>query len=146
MIFEQVTRMIFHVTLLVSLYIVLRGTTRPEVDSPAASSPAPRSCSALFAGGTAGRTVVARLSPVVLISLGMLLAIGSGLTSLIVGRQFLETVIVHLHVPVIGEVKLVSAAVFDLGVYLLVIGVVIIVLSHLASRTHSGDAERTRRR
>ncbi len=39
-----------------------------------------------------------------------------------------------------------SAAVFDLGVYLLVIGVVIIVLSHLSSRTHSGDADATRRR
>ncbi len=35
-----------------------------------------------------------------------------------------------------------SAAVFDLGVYLLVIGVVIIVLSHLASRTHGGGSAR----
>ena len=68
-----------------------------------------------------------------LIAIGMLLAIGTGLrrrSSL--GNEFLETSIVHLQLPVIGDVKLVSAAIFDLGVYLLVIGVVIIVLSHLA--------------
>ena len=45
-------------------------------------------------------------------------------------------------VETLREVKLVSAAIFDLGVYVLVIGVVILVLSHLASRTHSGGATR----
>ena len=40
----------------------------------------------------------------------------------------------------VGDVKLVSAAVFDVGVYLLVIGVVIMVLGHLASRTHGAAA------
>ena len=50
----------------------------------------------------------------------------------------------HVTLPVVGDVKLVSAAVFDAGVYLLVIGVVILVLGHLASRTH-GAAPRSRR-
>jgi multisubunit Na+/H+ antiporter MnhB subunit len=79
---------------------------------------------------------------VTLIAVGMLLAIGTGFAALIVGNQFLESAVVHVDLPLIGDVKLVSAAVFDLGVYLLVIGVVIIVLSNLASRTHSGGSRR----
>ena len=54
------------------------ATTRPGAGSPAGSSPARRSCSACWPGGAEGRTVVARLSPVVLIAIGMLLAIGTG--------------------------------------------------------------------
>jgi multicomponent Na+:H+ antiporter subunit A len=142
MIFEQVTRMIFHITLLVSVYIALRGHNAPGGGFAGGLIAGAAFVFRLLAGGTAGRTVVARLSPVVLIALGMLLAIGSGFTSLLLGREFLETSIVHLQLPAIGEIKLVSAAVFDLGVYLLVIGVVIIVLSHLSSRTHSGGATR----
>jgi multisubunit Na+/H+ antiporter MnhB subunit len=87
---------------------------------------------------------VGRLSPVVLIALGMLLAIGTGLAALVAGNEFLESSVFHVHPPLIGDVKLVSAGVFDIGVYLLVIGVVIIVLSHLASRTHAGGAARER--
>ena len=57
------------------------------------------------------------------------------------GQEFLETAMVHVHLPWIGDVKLVSAAIFDFGVYLLVIGVVIIVLGNLASRTHAAGPE-----
>ena len=142
MIFEQVTRMIFHITLLVSLYIALRGHNAPGGGFAGGLIAGAAFVFRLLAGGTAGRTVVARLSP---------------------GRADLARDAVrhrkraHVADPraasssrrasstsssrSIGDVKLVSAAVFDLGVYLLVIGVVIIVLSHLSSRTHSGDAD-----
>jgi multicomponent Na+:H+ antiporter subunit A len=142
MIFEQVTRMIFHVTLLVSLYIALRGHNAPGGGFAGGLIAGAAFVFRLLVGGTEGRTVVARLSPVVLIAIGLLLAIGTGFTSLVLGNEFLESSIVHVQLPAIGDVKFVSAAVFDLGVYLLVIGVVIIVLSHLSSRTHGGGAAR----
>jgi len=140
MIFDQVTRMIFHVTLLVSLYVMLRGHNAPGGGFAGGLIAGAAFVFRLLAGGSEGRTVVARLSPVVLIAVGMLLAIGTGFASLILGNEFLESAIVHVDLPAIGDVKLVSAAIFDLGVYLLVIGVVIIVLSHLASRTHGGGS------
>ena len=142
MIFDQVTRMIFHITLLVSVYIMLRGHNAPGGGFAGGLIAGAAFVFRLLAGGSEGRTVVARLSPVVLIAVGMLLAIGTGFISLILGNEFLESAIVHVDLPAIGDVKLVSAAVFDLGVYLLVIGVVIIVLSHLASRTHGGGSVR----
>ncbi len=142
MIFEQVTRMIFHVTLLVSLYVMLRGHNAPGGGFAGGLIAGAAFVFRILAGGRKGRIDVARISPTMLIAVGMLLAIGSGFAALVVGNQFLETSVFHVDVPAIGDVKLVTAAVFDLGVYLLVIGVVIIVLSNLASRTHSGGSVR----
>jgi multicomponent Na+:H+ antiporter subunit A len=144
MIFEQVTRMIFHLTLLVSLYVALRGHNAPGGGFAGGLIAGAAFVFRLLAGGTSNRPAVGRLSPVVLIALGMLLAIGTGLAALVTGNEFLESSVFHVHPPLIGDVKLVSAGVFDIGVYLLVIGVVIIVLSHLASRTHAGGAARER--
>lgn len=143
MIFEQVTRMIFHLTLLVSVYVALRGHNAPGGGFAGGLIAGAAFVFRLLAGGRASdRPALGRVSPVVLIAVGMLLAIGTGLTALATGNEFLESSIVHVHPPLIGDVKLVSAAVFDAGVYLLVIGVVIIVLSHLASRTHAGGTLR----
>jgi multicomponent Na+:H+ antiporter subunit A len=142
MIFEQVTRMIFHVTLLVSLYVMLRGHNAPGGGFAGGLIAGAAFVFRILAGGSKGRIDIARVSPVALIAVGMLCAIGTGVIALVAGNQFLETAIVHVDFPLIGDVKLVSAAVFDLGVYLLVIGVVVIVLSNLASRTHGGGAVR----
>ena len=142
MIFEQVTRMIFHLTLLVSLYIALRGHNAPGGGFAGGLIAGAAFVFRILAGGQSmERPWIARLSPVLLIGTGILLAVGSGVAALIAGQEFLETAIVHVDLPWIGDVKLVSAAIFDFGVYLLVIGVVIIVLGNLASRTHAAGPE-----
>jgi multicomponent Na+:H+ antiporter subunit A len=142
MIFEQVTRMIFHLTLLVSVYVSLRGHNAPGGGFAGGLIAGAAFVFRILAGGEMERPAVARLSPVRLTAAGMLLAVGSGVGGLIAGNEFLETSIFHLDVPFVGDVKLVTSAIFDIGVYLLVIGVVISVLTNLASRTHSGGASR----
>jgi multicomponent Na+:H+ antiporter subunit A len=42
--------------------------------------------------------------------------------------------VVELHVPVLGQVKFVTALFFDLGVYLIVVGLVLDVLRSLGAR------------
>ena len=150
MIFEQVTRMVFHVTLLVSVYVLLRGTNAPGGGFAGGLIAGAAFVFRLLAGGSGGsggagdgsggrtRSRVARLSPVSLIPIGMLLAIGSGLVALVTGNEFLESKVFHFDLAVIGPVEFVSPLFFDIGVYLLVIGVVILVLGNLASRTHGG--------
>ncbi len=142
MVFEQVTRMIFHLTLLASAYVALRGHNAPGGGFAGGLIAGAAFVFRILAGGQSmERPWIARLSPVLLIGTGILLAVGSGTAALIAGQEFLETAIVHVHLPWIGDVKLVSAAIFDFGVYLLVIGVVIIVLGNLASRTHAAGPE-----
>ncbi|WP_322797076.1 MnhB domain-containing protein [Tepidiforma sp.] len=67
-----------------------------------------------------------RLSPLVLIPLGLLVALGSGFIGVLTGGAFLEGRWVTLGV---GEgVKLGTPLLFDLGVYLVVVGVALAVI------------------
>ena len=138
MIFDQTVRMIFHLTLLVSIYVMLRGHNAPGGGFAGGLIAGAAFVFRLLAGSSSSRTTRLNPSPPTLIAIGMLLAVGSGVAALLAGDEFLQSGIGHIDMPVVGDVKLVSTGVFDAGVYLLVIGVVILVLSNLASRTHGG--------
>ncbi|MEM1334764.1 MAG: MnhB domain-containing protein [Actinomycetota bacterium] len=115
------------VLLLFSIFLTLRGHNAPGGG---------------FAGGlvmgsaiilrflSAGRSGVRslRIDPIVLIGLGLVLAVGVGLTSLVADASFLESAIWKGDVAVIGEIKIVSSSFFDVGVHVLVVGVVMSVI------------------
>ncbi|WP_122090252.1 MnhB domain-containing protein [Halalkalicoccus subterraneus] len=62
--------------------------------------------------------------------LGLVIAIGGGLVPLLFDLPFLSQTYVILHdVPIYGEVEIASAVVFDLGVFLVVVGGFLTVLS-----------------
>jgi multisubunit Na+/H+ antiporter MnhB subunit len=69
-----------------------------------------------------------RVDPIALIGLGLATALAVGLAPLFGGRAFLESAIWKFDLPVIGPVKLVSSSLFDIGVHILVVGVVMAVL------------------
>jgi hypothetical protein len=68
---------------------------------------------------------------------------------LVAGGSFLESAIWKLDVPLIGTVKVVSSAIFDLGVFVLVSGVVAAILVALseaddeALRGRAGPGDRS---
>ncbi len=66
-------------------------------------------------------------------AVGLALAAGTGLAGLLFGFPFLTSTHGHVHVPLIGEIELASAMVFDLGVYLVVVAVVLLILSELGT-------------
>jgi multisubunit Na+/H+ antiporter MnhB subunit len=70
-----------------------------------------------------------RVQPLLLVGIGLALAVAVAITPLLFGDALLESAIVKLHVPVVGEVKLVSSALFDVGVMVLVTGVVLAALA-----------------
>ena len=80
-----------------------------------------------LASGPAGVRSL-RVDPITLMGAGLALALASGLTSLVVDDAFLESAIWKSDVPVIGEVKIVSSSLFDIGVHVLVVGVLTAVL------------------
>lgn len=62
--------------------------------------------------------------------LGLVIAVGSGLAPLVFGRQFLtQTFTILEHVPIYHEIELASAVVFDLGIYCVVVGGLLTILS-----------------
>jgi multicomponent Na+:H+ antiporter subunit A len=46
----------------------------------------------------------------------------------------LSSAVLHIDVPVLGPIKLVTALFFDLGVYLIVVGLVLDILRSLGAR------------
>jgi multicomponent Na+:H+ antiporter subunit B len=70
-----------------------------------------------------------RANTISLLGVGLLLALGSGLLSLVYGEAFMTGLWLHHHVPVLG--KLGTPVVFDMGVYLVVLGATLTVLFNL---------------
>lgn len=73
-----------------------------------------------------------RIDPIALIGIGLAIATTVGLVSLVVDGSFLESAIWTWDAPVIGDVKIVSSSLFDVGVHVLVVGVVMSVIVALA--------------
>jgi multicomponent Na+:H+ antiporter subunit A len=93
-----------------------------------------------WAGG--GTPLVNRLVPLrssALLGIGLLLATLTSIAPLFLGLGFLESGYIKFHIAVIGEVKLVSAVVFDIGVYLLVIGMALRLVASLGDVAPSLD-------
>lgn len=65
-----------------------------------------------------------------LFAIGLAVAVGSGLVAVALGYPlFTQAVLFLEHVPLYGEVELASAVVFDLGVYAVVVGSLLTILS-----------------
>jgi len=61
----------------------------------------------------------------VLLGTGLIISTIVGFVPLIAGLSYLESVFTEISIPLIGEVKVVSALAFDMGVYLVVLGMVL---------------------
>lgn len=83
-----------------------------------------------------GAADVRRVMPVpgsVILGIGLLLAQLTAVGGWVVKGSFLESAKVDLQLPVFGEVHLASPMLFDLGVYVVVVGLVITVLTTLGA-------------
>lgn len=66
---------------------------------------------------------VFKLNPTMLISLGLLIALSSGIIAMFFGYPFMKALWADFYLPVIGRPG--TPLMFDLGVYLVVIGIVL---------------------
>jgi multicomponent K+:H+ antiporter subunit A len=89
-------------------------------------------------GGTAWAESRTRIFPQYWIALGLLCASGAGLTAWLAGRPFLSALTWHTPLPVIGELHLSTVLLFDIGVFLLVIGATVLILVALAHQSRRG--------
>jgi multicomponent Na+:H+ antiporter subunit A len=134
LVLEVATRMIFPLMMVLSAYFFFAGHNTPGGG---------------FAGGlTAGLALVLRylaggryeLGETLPLDAGKILGVGLGLSagiavaSLLLGAPVLSSALIQVDLPVLGTVKFVTALFFDLGVYLIVVGLVLDVLRSLGAR------------
>ncbi|MCH4247684.1 MAG: monovalent cation/H+ antiporter subunit A [Acinetobacter populi] len=71
------------------------------------------------------------------IGIGLFIAGLTGMAAWAWGRPFLTSAHVHVHPPLIGDLHLASAAAFDVGVYITVVGATMLLISVLGDSRHS---------
>lgn len=134
MVLQITTRLVFPTIMVLSVYFFFSGHNAPGGG---------------FAGGLiAGLALVLRylaggqyelgealpIDAGRLLGAGLILAAGTATVSLLLGAPPLYSVIVETTLPLLGHVKLVTSLFFDLGVYLIVVGLVLDVLRSLGAR------------
>lgn len=137
MMLGMLARLILPLALLVSVFIFLRGHNEPGGGFIAGLITAVALILLQVAYGQ--RWVQTRMGVRFpnLAASGVLIATATGLVSLLLGYPFLTSSFGHFNLPLIGEIELASAMVFDLGVYLTVVGGTLLILSGLGRIGHS---------
>lgn len=124
-------RWLFRVMLVVSMYYTMRGHNAPGGGFVGGLIAGAAFMVHFLAGGQRFDRLSGVVSPETVIGVGLATSLATAAAPMFVGGVLLESHIWLLDIPVVGEVKLVSSLFFDLGVYLVVVGVVIAVLVSL---------------
>lgn len=128
---------VFHTVLVFSLFLLFAGHNAPGGGFIGGLVAGAAFVLHYVAGGTGQVTRVAPVAPFVLMGTGLTLAVLVGMGALLAGGQLLESGVLSLDLPVLGTVKTTSALPFDVGVYLIVVGLVLALLGSLG-----GEADR----
>ncbi|MDZ4093642.1 MAG: monovalent cation/H+ antiporter subunit A [Paracoccaceae bacterium] len=132
MMLVMTTRMILPVAIMVGIFIFLRGHNMPGGGFIAGLIVAIALIMQYMASGFAWTAARKRIDYHGLIGLGVLLAATTGIGSWFTGRPFMTTAFGYVHPPGLDEFELATAAIFDLGVFLTVLGAVMLALSSLS--------------
>ena len=119
-------------------------STTPTATSTASRVPTTARRRRYVVSGTEWVEEHLKLRPRRLIAARLLLALATGAGSFVAGRPLLTSHAWHARLPVLGEVHLPSATFFDLGIFALVVGSTLFILTALAHqsvRAHR-DAEK----
>lgn len=132
-IIEVVTRLIFHSIMVLSIYLLIAGHNSPGGGFAGGLVAGLALTIRYLAGGRFELAEASRISAGTLLGVGLALAALSGIAPLFFGGEVFQSAILSFDMPVFGHVKFVTSTLFDIGVYLVVVGLVIDVLRSLGS-------------
>jgi multicomponent K+:H+ antiporter subunit A len=139
MILVYITRPLLPLALLFSVYIFLRGHNDPGGGFIAGLITATVLTLQYIASGIVWTRPRLHYDNHIIMALGLLLALGTGLASCALDYPFLTSTYEYVELPLIGKFEIASAMAFDMGVYLVVVGSVMLMLVKLGS-INSEDA------
>jgi multicomponent Na+:H+ antiporter subunit A len=132
-IFEVITRLVFHTIVVFSMYVLFSGHNNPGGGFAAGLVTGLALMVRYLAGGRYELDEAAPVDAGALMGMGLFVATGSGLAPLAFGGAVLQSALVDLHLPLLGDVHLVTSLFFDVGVYLVVVGLLLDLLRSLGS-------------
>ncbi len=121
-ILQSFARLTLHFMLVLAIYLLFRGHNAPGGGFIAGVLTAVAITFQMIAFNLETFARDTPWDPVRLVVAGLVLAVGTGLSSLLVGYPFLTSAIAHSSTVLLGQFEIVSTLAFDLGVYLVVVG------------------------
>ncbi len=132
---SQIMLWLFPVIIVVAVYLFMRGHDLPGGGFIGGLTMAIAFILQYMAGGTRWVEDRLRILPVVWIGSGLAIALLTGIGSWVFGHPFLTTYFQYTDIPWIGRVPTATALLFDLGVFLLVVGSTVLILIALAHQS-----------
>jgi multicomponent Na+:H+ antiporter subunit B len=131
LILNRITRVVIHIILLFSIFVLFKGHNEPGGGFIAGlmTSVAIVLVYIVFSAETVKKTIP--LQYTAMIALGLFFAAGTGIGAIILGYPFLTHTFGHFYIPLVGEIELATALSFDIGVYLVVVGATLLIISTL---------------
>jgi multicomponent K+:H+ antiporter subunit A len=131
----MISQSLLPLALLVSAYIFVRGHNMPGGGFIAGLVTSVALIQQYIAHGVKWVTPRIPVNYQSVIAWGVLLAVLTGVGSWAFGKPFLTSWFDYFDIPFIGKTELASAIVFDLGVYLTVVGATLLILANLGKLT-----------
>lgn len=137
LILRVTARLLLPLLVLFSLFILLRGHNEPGGGFIGGLLAAGGLCLYQLALGAEAARKVLRVDPRLLIGIGLATSLASGLPALLRGQPYLTGLWAKGTVPGIGKVS--TILVFDIGVYLVVAGTILLMVFTLARGAVEGE-------
>ncbi len=133
LVFEIGARMVFHPIVIFSLFLLFSGHNNPGGGFAGGMLAGIALIIRYLAGGRFELALATRIRPGAILGIGMTVATTAAITPIFFGGTVLQTTVFDLVLPVFNEIHLATALFFDVGVYLIVIGLVLDILSSLGA-------------
>ena len=130
---EVIVRILFHTIIVVSIYLLFAGHNAPGGGFAGGLVAGMALVMRYIAGGRWELGAAAPTDAGRLLGAGLILAVGAAVVPLFFGLAPLTSAVWEAEIPVIGHIEFVSSTFFDIGVYLVVIGLVLDVLRSLGA-------------
>ncbi|TPH19215.1 monovalent cation/H+ antiporter subunit A [Litorilituus lipolyticus] len=137
----SISQSLLPLALLVSFYIFLRGHNLPGGGFIAGLVTAVAFILQYIAHGSNWIAQRLTINYRKIIATGVAIALFTGVGSWFFGKPFMKTWFDYFNIPLIGEIELASALIFDLGVYITVVGSTLMILASLGRLTTNEPKE-----
>lgn len=126
---------LFPAVIVVAIFLFMRGHDLPGGGFAAGIAMSIAFVLQYMASGTRWIEARMRVQPISWIGMGLLIALGTGAGSWMLGYPFLTSYFQYVDVPLLGAIPAPTAMLFDLGVFVLVVGATILMLIALAHQS-----------
>ena len=120
-------RLVFALVMVTSVYLLFTGHSQPGGGFVGGIVAGAAVALRYISGGIESVRSLSRGRPWIVMGTGLLISVVTALIPLAVGGAVLQSDYLSMHLPLLGYVKVTSAAVFDLGVYIAVLGLALMV-------------------